>query len=255
MPSADEQINAGPPADDAETDTPYLGVPKGYQFPQRRPPVRNTMGLADHWRQSFQPYEKGDEYKPSAFAREDQARLQLALREAGLYTKSERFQLGTWDQNTRNAYKRLLEYSNGAGLSWQDALRQYSAAKQQFGDTADDGSGSGGDGGAGRAPLAVRVSNPAELAETFESTYRTRTGRRPSSEVLQRMVNSYLAQESGQQAAAYNVAETGGAVTDVVDPKLFAQQQAETEDPSGSFRQDAIGVFGELGEILGGSGG
>jgi hypothetical protein len=254
VPSADEQINAGPPPDDAEeTDSAYLGVPKGYQFPDRRTPLPPSMGLAPRmWGPQFQPYEKGDEFKPSAFAREDQARLQLALREAGLYTKNERFQLGTWDQNTRNAYKRLLEFSNGAGLKWEDALRQYSAARQQFGDTGDGGPGSGAD---GRAPLAVRVSNPAELAETFESTYRTRTGRRPSSDVLQRMVNSYLAQESGQQTAAYNVAETGGSVTDVVDPKLFAQQQAESEDPTGSFRQDAIGVFGELGEILGGSGG
>ncbi|HUR52879.1 MAG TPA: hypothetical protein VMZ71_02025 [Gemmataceae bacterium] len=208
-------------------------------------PLPPSFGLGRS--KPFTPYEKGDEFKPSAFAREDQARLQLALRDAGLFTKSERFQLGTWDQNTRNAYKRLLEYANGAGMDWQTALRQYSAARQQFGDTGGSGDGSGS---GVRAPLAVRVSNPAELAETFESTFRTRTGRRPSSEVLQRMVNAYLAQEAGQQKAAYNVAETGGAVTDVVDPKLFAQQQAESEDPTGSFRQDAIGVFGELGAIL-----
>ena len=246
MPSSDDLLAGGPPADDSYSDTPYLGVPQGYQFPNRQRTMRMPLGWGGERKigRGFEPYVKGDEFTPSQLAAEDRARIQYAMREAGVFTKNERFQLGVWDATTRGAYKRLLEYSNGAGVEWRTALNEFAAAKQQMGDTVGDGRE--------RAPLAVRVSNPMELRKAIDVGIRTETGRRADAATLDRIVAAYQAEERRSQTEAYNAAETGGTVTDAPDLETFVENQAETVNPQGAFRQQAIGVFAELGQILGG---
>lgn len=257
MPSSDDLLAGGPPvAAEAEADTPFLGVPKSYvaqrSVTQQRSAnvfganvrlpgtVQGTVAVAPR-------YYKGDEYAPSTFAAEDRARLQLAMRQAGLYTKNERSQLGVWDENTRGAYKRLLEYANGAGLDWQRALNEFGSAKAKMGDTTG-GSGGGGD----RAPLAVRVSNPADLRKAFDTGALAALGHRLDAAELDRWVAAYQQAERNEQTQAYNAADAGGTVIAAPDLDTFVEDRAKAVDPQGAFRQRAIGVFGELGQILGG---
>ena len=245
--SADDLINGGPPTGDYDQeDTPYLGVPKGYQFPERRPRMPATFGLGpERMGPAFEPYRKGDEFGPSTLAVEDRAKLQLALREAGLYTKSERFQLGVWDANTRTAYKRLLEYANGAGLPWQQALNEYSAVKAQMGDTA----------GTARAPLVTKVTSAADLRKVFDNTARSTIGRRLDASEIDRLIAAYQAEERREQTAAYNLDETGGAMTAAPDPTVFAAEQAQALDPAGKQELDLLSINDTLMGALKGIGG
>ena len=248
MPSSDDLLAGGPPIGDYEEEGAYLGVPKGYQFPQRGGPQlpARIAGLRTPQRAPFEPYVKGDEFTPSTLAAEDRARIQLALREAGLYTKSERFQLGVWDSNTRNAYKRLLEYANGAGLKWQEALREYATAKEQMGDTV---------GEEGRAPLAVRVSNPADIRKAADAAARGAIGRRLRPEELNKLVAAYQQLETQEQTQAYNLAETGGTMTAPPDPGVFFENQAQAFDPQGADEMENVGIANDFFDLLDVSGG
>lgn len=245
MPSSDDLLSGGPPVGDEYEEGSYLGVPKDYQFPDRRPPQPHTFGLLKPPK-PFEPYMKGDEFTPSSLASEDRARIQLALREAGLYTKNERFQLGVWDQNTRNAYKRLLEYANGAGLEWQAALREYASAKELMGDTT------GAD--SGRAPLSVRVSNPADIRKAADAAARGAIGRRLRPDELSKIVSAFQSLETGEQTQAYNLAETGGTMTAAPDPGVFLEEQARALDPAGYDEMQNIGVSNDFFDLLDGSG-
>lgn len=260
---SDAKIAAGPPVAGVNSGSgpKPIGVPSG--FTATRPQNRSTRVIGVNVRlpgqelASIPPrYVEGNEWDPATIPPEDRAQLQLALREAGLYSKNQKFTLGVWDESTRGAYKRLLAYANGTGLTWNDALEEYGRTGGAAGGMIDaDTGGPAGSGGAGdRAPLVKRSTNPSELAATFEVIYRDRTGKKPSAGELSRMVNAYLQGESAQQDALYAAGETGGNVSDVIDPKLFAQQQAEATDQAGAFRQDAIDTFRTLGNVLTGGG-
>jgi hypothetical protein len=199
-------------------------------------------------------YFEGNEWDPATLAAEERAQLQLAMREAGLFSKGQKFVLGVWDDSTRTAYKKLLAYANGTGQKWNDALKEYGATGGAAGGMIDADTGMSAGGGGGRSALVKRTTNPSDLAASFEVIYRDRTGHAPTPAELSRMVNAYMAQETGQQQSAYDAGVSGGTVADVVDPKLFAKQQAEASDAEGAFRQDAIDTFRTLGGILTGGG-
>lgn len=254
MPSSDDLLNGGPPIDDSSADdTPFLGVPKSY-VAQRPGPVRPNSarvfganvrlpGQTQTMVNVPPRYYKGDEFSPSSLAAEDRARLQLAMRQSGLYTKNERFQLGVWDATTRGAYKRLLEYANGAGLDWQAALREFGAAQAENGDTT---------GGSNRAPLSVKVSNPQDLRRAFDAGALAALGHSLDPGEIDKWVAAYQQAERTEQTQEYNAAESGGTVTAAPTMESFVEDRAKVADPEGAFRQNAIGVFGELGQILGG---
>ena len=260
---SDAKIAAGPPVGGAASSGPKpIGVPAG--FTATRPVNRSMDLLGKNVRLpgqemgAVQPiYFEGMEWDPATIPPEDRAQLQLAMREAGLFTEKQKITLGVWDENTRGAYKKLLAYANGTGQTWNEALAEYgrtgglgAAIDTETGERI----GEGGGGGGGRAPLVKRSTNPSDLAASFEVIYRDRTGKKPSAGELSRMVNAYLQGESAQQDALYQAGETGGNVSDVMDPKLFAQQQAEQSDQAGAFRQDAIDTFRTLGNVLTGGG-
>jgi hypothetical protein len=261
---SDAKIDAGPPIGGVASGSGPnpIGVPKG--FTANRPQNRSADVLGVKVRMPGQElvaieprYFEGNEWDPATIPPEDRAQIQLALREAGLFSKGQKFTLGVWDESTRGAYKRLLAYANGTGQAWNDALAEYGrtggAGSGGMGQIDADTGGPAGSGGT-RAPLVKRSTNPSDLAASFEVIYRDRTGRAPSPGELSRMVNSYLQGESAQQDALYAAGDTGGNVSDVIDPKLFAKQQAESADQAGAFRQDAINTFRTLGNVLTGGG-
>lgn len=257
---SDAKIDAGPPVGAAAAGGPKpIGVPAGFtaQRPQNRTARVFGVGVRVPGQElaAVAPrYFDGNEWDPATIPPEDRAQLQLALREAGLFSKGQKFTLGVWDDSTRGAYKRLLAYANGTGQTWNEALQEYGRTGGAGGGMIDADTGAAAGPGSDRAPLVKRTTNPSELAATFEVIYRDRTGKKPSPGELSRMVGAYLAGESAQQEALYNAAATGGSVSDVIDPKLFAQKQAEAADQAGAFRQDAIDTFRTLGNVLTGGG-
>lgn len=247
MPSSDDLLAGGPPADDAPEDLPrFIGVPKGYTA-QRPLPERFSGGLADTGNilrggsgrtdamvARTPLYREGAEYVPSTLAVEDRARLQLAMRQAGLFTKKERFTVGVWDDNTRNAYRRLLEYANGAGLTWQDALTEYAAAKAAGGGDLDEESQ--------RAPLVVKISNPADIRRGFDATLPGIIGRKLRPEELERFTRAYQAVEEAEQRQVYSMSETGGTVVEGPSLAGFMADQAQAIDPAGKAEMDVLGT-------------
>ncbi len=241
----------GPPLDDTEEDeTPFLGVPKSYVA---------TRNVAQDNADQFGPgtlqvptqvpptFFKGAEFGPSGMGQEEKAELQLALRAAGLYTKNEKFQLGAWDTNTRNAFKRLLEYANGAGhTDAMVALNEYASAKERFGDTD-------GEEGETRAPLTIRVSNPLDIRRAADASSRAAIGRRLRPDEIDKLVKSYQALEADEQRGAYNQAETGGTMTAAPDAAAFLTDQAERLDPAGKTEMDTLGVNNAFFDLLDGA--
>lgn len=242
----DDLYNQGPEVDDADADvrTP-LGVPKGYTVTREqmdslphgdvRVEKKFTIGTP-----GFRGYFKGDEFAPSSFSTEDRARLQMAMRAAGLFGPKQRFTLGVWDETTRATYRKLLEYANGAGLEWQDALRDYAQAKE---------AGLAGDEET-RAPLVLRQSNPADLAKVFDNAGQATIGRRFRPDEIQRLVAAYHAEQAREQQSAYNLDPTGGTVTEAMNPSVFAEQQARQVDPVGAQEMDTLGAANEFFQLL-----
>lgn len=258
MPSSDDLLAGGPPADDAPEDLPrFIGVPKGYTA-QRPLPERFSGGLADTGNilrggsgrtdamvARTPLYREGAEYVPSTLAVEDRARLQLAMRQAGLFTKKERFTVGVWDDNTRNAYRRLLEYANGAGLTWQDALAEYAAAKAAGGAEEEEV----------RAPLVVKISNPADIRRAFDAALPSVIGRKLRPDEIERFTRAYQAQEAAEQRQIYAMDETGGTVVEGPSLQSFIADQAASIDPAGKAEMDTIGAQEAFFSLLDMSGG
>ncbi len=260
MAQSDELIAGGPPAADApagEGPAP-IGVPRGFTARRALDPrfagnLRDTGnilggGSARTGAEMVVParYFKGDEYAPSTRSVEERAQLQLAMRQAGLFTKKERFTVGVWDDNTRNAYSRLLEYANGAGLSWQEALAEYAAAKAAGGAEEE---------GPVRAPLVVKISNPADIRRAFDAALPGVIGRKLRPDEIERFTRAYQAQEAAEQRQVYAMDETGGTVVEGPSLQSFIAERASEIDPAGKAEMDTLGAQEAFFGLLDASGG
>lgn len=241
--SDDEQF-AAPPAPVAAADGPApIGVPKGYTA-TRVAPKKFFGALVAPVQQRVAPqYFDGMEYQPSNWTVEEQAYLQMAMKSAGLYTAKEKFRLGTWDSNTRNAYRKLLEFANGTGASWQEALQEYGKARvgQEELDALEE---------EGRAPLSVKVSNPLDIRRVADAAARGAIGRKLRADELDRLVGAYQQLEAQEQTTAYGVSETGGTMTAAPDPQSFFTAEAEQIDPQGAAQMDALETGNEFFQLL-----
>lgn len=248
-------IAAGPPVVAGGGAKKPIGVPAGFTAQRPGGATASVFGakVPVPGVGAVQPrYFEGHEWDPATIPAEDRAQIQLTLREAGLYAKGQKFVLGVWDDSTRTAYKKLLAYANGTGQTWDQALAEYGKTGGAAGGMID--ADTGAPLGSGTGALVARTTNPSDLAASFEVIYRDRTGRRPSPGELSRMVSAYISGEVAQQSQAASASLTGGQVSDVMDPKLFAKQEAEKADQAGAFRQDAIDTFRTLGNVLTGGG-
>lgn len=215
-----EIIAAGPTSQQQQQDTRRpLGVPSGYTLPSQPREVR-VEGRG--WIGTQGPvnpvlYFEGDDLLPSTFPAEDIAALQRSLVQAGLLDDD--FRLGVWDPVSVRAYRTLLEYANASGTTWNDALVRWQAATP-FEDP-----------GAGRAPLTTRVTNPADLRALLRELSPAIMGARLRPEEEERFIAAYQAQERGTQQSAYDIAPTGGTVTDVANPQVAAEAFIRQEQP------------------------
>lgn len=182
-------------------------------------------------------YFDGDELIPAAWSSDRVASFQRALDRAGLYQKGDKYRLGVWDPNVDAvAYGRLLQFANASGLDEQEALSRWGEAGAI-------------DETEVREPLTVRLTNPDDLREIFDTAVKTKLGRKVPDGWLDGMIAAYQAQEANAQQLAYNDAAT---VVDPPSPAAFAMAEAERRDPTGVDANDWLGRANEFFDLLSG---
>lgn len=223
-----------------------LGVPAG-EFNLAHTVAEGLGGASNQQGAPLPPrYYEGDEHRPASYPTESVANIQRALASAGLYGDRTRFRLGVWDEPTVTAYRKLLEYANRSGVDEAVALQQYAAGMEV---DPDDPNSPAGSGGAKRAPLTVRQTNPADLREMAETLIAAKTGRRDSA-LADRMVNAYLSEERRAQVDGYNTVEGGGTVVDAPSADVFMDDTIERERPDLVFARQEFGAAQEALSML-----
>ncbi|MGH8940210.1 MAG: hypothetical protein ACRDV2_12805, partial [Actinomycetes bacterium] len=200
----------------------FLGVDEGY-FVER--PSARPWGEDYPTRYVGPGYEVGYELRPAGMSVEQRGRLQRDLVRAGVL--AEQFTFGMWDAASQAAYRDLLSFANQAGVTEQQAMREWTAAtdagytqrddtaRRQFDATQPD----------------YTPQDPAVLSQRVKAWMREELGRDPSAEEL-----SYLAAElEGEYRLRYDT--TVGAeqaqfdATVGVDPRDALL--ADAGDPTG----------------------
>lgn len=174
----------------------------------------------------------------------DLVQLQAQLYRAGFYSGDvalDDIDFGNHDEDSFNAFKRAVGRAAnfaqaGESTSLADILKTVSKPVA---------TGRAGSGGRGSATV---LTNPADIVRMVEKIAKDVTGHKLTDDQRQRAVAVWQSQERGYAAGV----EGGGTVVKPPDFDTFAENFAKQEDPQGAFRQRAIGVFGELGSILGG---
>ena len=258
MPSYEELMSGPPPASASTSSGPRpIGVPEYVRDPASNQPVPfaasryvpnpDQYGPGVPLRIDQPPtFYDGDEYQPATWSVEDKARLQLAMRNAGLIGPRQSMSLGTWDDTTVASYRKLLEYANSAGhTSPIDALRDYASNKERLA-----AMGLDIDGTELREPLVIKRTNPADLRRAADAVAPTVLGRKLRPEQLDRLVAAYQQIEEQEQRALYDTDATGGAVTQAPSFETFAADQARRMDPQGAAEMDWVSQSNEFFQLL-----
>lgn len=165
---------------------------------------------------------EGDEYNPASESAEDRARWQKMMFDLHILNKD--FQVGVWDAPTRLAYRSVLEFANGAGIT------DVSEAMRQYGNVLDVSLARNG-GKPPRAPLVIRKSNPDDLRRAFQQAASQALGERAPDDQVERMIAAYQASEATFQRQAYDASYEGGTVIEPPTPGAFAMEKLEAADP------------------------
>ena len=150
-------------------------------------------------------YRAGDEFNLLGNMSEAQRqRVQQALISAGL-ADADSITFGALDPATIRGFEAALGYANMNGKSWQDILFTSSGQRLL-------GRGSGGGGGAKRAPLTTQVTDTDALRRLFKKTMVEMAGSRVEGFDVDAAVSAYQQAQRSAQQQAYGMAETGGEV-------------------------------------------
>lgn len=183
-------------------------------------------------------YFEGDDWVPSGFPPGRIADLQRSLIAANIINKKDNIQIGVWDPVSRKAYRDLLSYANGAGMSMTEALNYIGAQGGMADQTTK------------RAPLQVRLTNPEDLKPAFIAGVMKATGQAWSNDRIDAMVAAYQQQERTAQEQDYAQGETGGTVVQPPSAASFAAAQAKQQDPGGVEAHDALGYENKFFSML-----
>jgi hypothetical protein len=230
MAKSDDLLSSGPPAGAGGSRPSPLGVPESYTPAAGPSPVEK--------------YREGDQYLPQGASREEIARMQARLDQAGLFDAEAKYRLGFWDQESADAYARLLKYSNRSGADADTTLRQVS----QFGlpdDEVEAGTGGRRAGVSGRARSAVSLTHPDDIRNVADRTARQMLGRKLTDDELNRMVGAFHAAQYGSGSA------TGDVTTAPPSLETFAETQVEAADPAAAASHRYLEGFERLTKALG----
>lgn len=234
-------IANGPTAAPAEQ-RPLIGVPQDYVVSKPGQEIR-VEGIG--WRPGMPTvinpvFREGDEYVPAQLSAEARARLQMRMFDLGILDQD--FQVGVWDTPSRLAYRSVLEFANGAGITDDnEALSQYGnlldvqKAKPK------------------RAPLVVRKTSPEDLRRVFQQAASQALGEKAPDEEVDRMVAAYQGQEASYSRQAWNATYEGGTVTEPPTPAAFAESELERAHPVEiEAYRGADQVLRDFGDIISG---
>lgn len=153
---------------------------------------------------------------------------QFDLINAGYLDEDDISGWGIWGGAEADAMRDVMIVGNQTGQSWQQVLVRSQAARQATASRR--GSGRGGRGG-GRAAPTFRVTNPADLRQTFRDVARRRTGGVFIDESqIDSMIKAYQAEEESAQRKMMG----GGTVVTPPSPEAFAIEEIDELDPHGA---------------------
>lgn len=208
----------------ADTATKPLGVPVGYAA---------TTPTGESIPATFMD---GDEMVPAALAPAQVRRLQDVLASVGVLDE---YRPGYWDARSQAAYRSVLEFANGAGITDpQEAIRRISEAGPEVlaGSSAK------------RTPLVSRLTNPLDVAAIANDIAKKRTGQRFSDDQLAKFQAAYRQAELSQQQAIYKAGGSGmpggpgGTIVDPPDLQHMAEAEAVKDNPFAAREMDLLNL-------------
>jgi hypothetical protein len=217
------ELMAAPPAALVTNEPKPLGVPRNYVAGDVPP-----------------TFFDGDEWAPATLSPGQVARLQDILAGIGLLTEYRR---GYWDPNSQKAYREVLEYANGAGITDEmEAIRRIAETGALGGKIG---------GGRTRAPLTVRKSNPLDIKSAADAVAQNVLGRGLTNDELPQIIAAIQQMETSVQTQAYNMDETGGTVTEAPSLAAFVEQKLRIQNPGEAQDMDVSGQVNNLMDIFG----
>lgn len=221
----------------ADTTQRPLGVPVGYTATT---PSGESVPAT---------FKDGDEMVPAALPPSQVRRLQDLLATVGVLDE---YRPGFWDPKSQAAYRTVLEFANGAGITDpQEAIRRISEAGPEVlaGSSAK------------RTPLVSRLTNPLDVAAIANDIAKKRTGQRFSDDQLAKFQAAYRQAELAQQQAIYKAGGSGmpggpgGTIVDPPDLQRMAEAEAVKDNPFAAREMDLLNLNDAFMSALKGGGG
>ena len=190
---------------------------------------------------------------------ESRAYIQAALYNQGLLPKKWN-KFGQDDDVSAKAWKNaLLRAAKGNQTVWQTLTGKKITMTQFFDQQAEGGNqvkmaagaiahgGSGGSGGARRAPLQIRYSSPADLKAQARVTAQNTIGYVPGEQFLDDFVKLYHGMEAAPQKAAY----AGKSFTEAPHADVAAADQLRAKYHTQATGMSVAKTFGTMLNIMG----
>lgn len=158
----------------------------------------------------------GDEWQPAGMSAPEIAELQRMMAAAGIIPRGATYRNGVWDDTSRLAYKSLLGYANGSGLSIAQSLQEWQRTA---------------------ADEKVKVDpylkpSPAEISQTVKRAVRSKLGREVTNTELLALVQEFSTldeQAYGVNSAAQAAVAAGGtASVDTMDAEASFEEMLDT---------------------------
>lgn len=168
----------------------------------------------------YPQYADGDEWKPAGIFNPDQIRdLQQTMRDAGLYPNKSRITFGVWSPTDAAVYRNVLEGANGSYTDDKTYLKNL-LNNPQATTTVN------------RDPLTIHLTNETDIRSVAaDSVAKLYGGGNLDDGTLQAIVDAVHGQESTSQTNAYNMAESGGTVTDPAHLQQTAEEVLKQRNP------------------------
>lgn len=206
------QYGGGPPPVSDEDEEEFIGpgtsrlsggyratnpdaITSGTYEPYRGPATRGPVATPPR-------YALGDEWEPQTKSWDPPriADMQAQLVDAGLLDPDD-YQRGFWDQESAQAYRQLLGYSNVSGLDSHQTLQRIGEVKSKFGSTAEKAKV--------RQPFISELADPAELSDLLDDVAVRRMGRGLSPEEKERFSTSFRGLQESEQRKYYEASGSG----------------------------------------------
>lgn len=267
-PTLDDEFGDMPVGlEDEDSGPEPIGVPPGYIArvgggEARRAPARSLgefrRGNVTLPRDVPPRYNEGQEWEPGGWPPARIADLQGQMVDAGVLKKAS-YQRGVWDQASMTAYKKLLAYSNAAGLDYQGTLQRYKEVVSKYGRPEDEDEDGSGREGPVRQPFIGSRIDPARLGQLIDDVSVRAIGRVITPEEKDRFAATFNETYLASQRQEYEASGSGlpggpGGVITQPDPEAAAQQFIEKSKPDEVREYDALQRFKQFEQLLGRSG-